>query len=162
VKRNPSFRGPKRVNLDETLIQIPLLTCCPALQHLLKHTILVSTALVMSVQRQHLRGVSRLLENRFFDDWKPRNMTRITILTLPYCLVDSVAWWYAHMIYTSSPKEKEMIFFCESFGYGGQDALDKRFYRSNGVRVPAEKGLNIPIMGFSLTPQYNGLFKSYP
>jgi hypothetical protein len=48
----------------------------------------------------------------------------------------------------SSPKEKEMIRYCKLFGYGGQGALDKRFYRSNGVSVPAENGSNIPIMGF--------------
>jgi hypothetical protein len=32
-----------------------------------------------------------------------------------------------------------MTRYCESFGYGGKDALDKRFYRSNGVSVPTEK-----------------------
>jgi hypothetical protein len=62
----------------------------------------------------------------------------------------------------SSPKEKEMNYYCESFIYGDQDALDKRFYRSNGVSVPIENGSNIPIMGFSLTSLYNGLFKSSP
>jgi hypothetical protein len=40
----------------------------------------------------------------------------------------------------SSPKEEEMIHYFESFGYGGKNALDKRFYRSNGVSVPAEDG----------------------
>jgi hypothetical protein len=28
-------------------------------------------------------------------------------------------------------KRKETIRYCESFGYGGKAALDKRFYRSN-------------------------------
>jgi hypothetical protein len=51
-----------------------------------------------------------------------------------------------------------MIYYCKSFGYGGQGALDKRFYRSNGVSIPVENGSNIPIMGFSLTSPYNGLF----
>jgi hypothetical protein len=55
-----------------------------------------------------------------------------------------------------------MIHYCESFGYGGQGALNTRFYRSNGVSVPAENGSNIPIMGFSLTSPYNELFKSSP
>jgi hypothetical protein len=59
-------------------------------------------------------------------------------------------------------KKKEMIHYCKSFRYGGQDALDKRFYRSNEVSVLAENGLNISIMGFSLTSPYNGLFKSSP
>jgi hypothetical protein len=55
-----------------------------------------------------------------------------------------------------------MIRYWKSFRYGGQGALDKRFYLSNGVSVPAENGSNIPIMGFSLTSPYNGLFKSPP
>jgi hypothetical protein len=59
-------------------------------------------------------------------------------------------------------KRKEMTRYCESFGYGGKDALDKRFYYSNGVSVPAEEGSIIPIIGFSLTSTYNGLFKSSP
>jgi hypothetical protein len=60
----------------------------------------------------------------------------------------------------SSPKEEETIYYCESFGYGGQGALDQRFYRSNGVSVPTKNGSNIPIMGFSLTSPYNRIFKS--
>jgi hypothetical protein len=48
-------------------------------------------------------------------------------------------------------KRKEMIHYCESFGYGGKCTLDKRFYHSNGVSVPVENGSNIPIMSFSLT-----------
>jgi hypothetical protein len=51
----------------------------------------------------------------------------------------------------SPPKEKEMIRYCKSFGYGGQGTLDKHFYRSKEVSVPAENRSNIPIMGFSLT-----------
>jgi hypothetical protein len=35
-------------------------------------------------------------------------------------------------------KTKEMTRYCESFGYGGKDTLDKRFYCSNEVSVPAE------------------------
>jgi hypothetical protein len=63
----------------------------------------------------------------------------------------------------SSQNEKETIRYCKSFGYGGQGALDKRFYRSNGVSVPAEKWIkhphhglftNIPLVGFSLTSFY--------
>jgi hypothetical protein len=57
-------------------------------------------------------------------------------------------------------KRKETIHYCESFRYGGNDALDKRFYRSNEVSVPAESGSSILIMGFSITSPYNGLFKS--
>jgi hypothetical protein len=37
-------------------------------------------------------------------------------------------------------KTKEMTRYCGSFGYGGKVALDKHFYRSNGVSVPAEDG----------------------
>jgi hypothetical protein len=66
------------------------------------------------------------------------------------------------MIYASSPKEKEMIHYCKSFRYGGQGALDKRFYRSNGVSVHVENRSNIPIMGFLLLSSYSGLFKSSP
>jgi hypothetical protein len=54
-----------------------------------------------------------------------------------------------------------MIRYCESFGYGGKCALNKRFYRSNGVSVPAENGSNISIMGFSLTSHIIG-FLSHP
>jgi hypothetical protein len=61
-----------------------------------------------------------------------------------------------------SPKEIEMICYCKSSGYGGQGALDKCFYHSNEVSVPVENGSNIPIMDFSLTSQYSGLFKSPP
>jgi hypothetical protein len=50
-----------------------------------------------------------------------------------------------------------MICYCKSFGYGGQGALDKRFYHSNEVSVPAENGSNIPIRGFSNHPP-SGLF----
>jgi hypothetical protein len=66
------------------------------------------------------------------------------------------------MTYTSSPKEKETTRYCKSFGYGGHGALDRRFYHSNEVSVPAENESNISIMGFSLTSTYNGLFKSSP
>jgi hypothetical protein len=45
-------------------------------------------------------------------------------------------------------KRKEMIRYCESFGYGGKCALDKHFYRSNGVSILAEKGSNIPSWDF--------------
>jgi hypothetical protein len=48
------------------------------------------------------------------------------------------------------------------FGYGGKCTLNKRFYCSNVVSVPVENGSNIPIMSFSLTSPYNGLFKSSP
>jgi hypothetical protein len=66
------------------------------------------------------------------------------------------------MTYTSSPKEEETICYHESLGYGGQSALGKRFYSSNRVSVPTGNGSNIPIMGLSLTPPYNGLFKPSP
>jgi hypothetical protein len=46
-------------------------------------------------------------------------------------------------------KTKETTHYYKSFGYGGKDALNKRFYRSNGVSVPAEEGQIIPIMGIS-------------
>jgi hypothetical protein len=61
-------------------------------------------------------------------------------------------------------KRKEMIRYCESFGYSGTSTLTHRFYYSNGVSVPAEDGYSkslmdqwyirthcIPIMGISLT-----------
>jgi hypothetical protein len=66
------------------------------------------------------------------------------------------------LVLTILTKRKEMIHYCESFGYGGKCAIDKHFYRSNGVSVPIENGSNISIMGFSLTSPYNGLFKSPP
>jgi hypothetical protein len=59
-------------------------------------------------------------------------------------------------------KRKEMIHYCELFRYSGKCALDKHFYHSNRVSVPVENRSNIPIMGFSLTSPYNGLFKSSP
>jgi hypothetical protein len=37
-------------------------------------------------------------------------------------------------------KTKEMTRYYGSFGYGGKDALDKCFYRSNGFSVPAKDG----------------------
>jgi hypothetical protein len=37
-------------------------------------------------------------------------------------------------------KKKETTHSCGSFGYGGKCALDKCFYRSNGVSVPTEDG----------------------
>jgi hypothetical protein len=64
------------------------------------------------------------------------------------------------MTYTSSAKEKDMIRYYGLFRYGGQGALDKRFYHSNGVSVPVEEGSNIFSMGFLLTSPYKGLFKS--
>jgi hypothetical protein len=59
-------------------------------------------------------------------------------------------------------KRKEITCYCESFGYGDKCALNKCFYHSNGVSIPAENGSNISIMGFSLTFPYNGLSKSSP
>jgi hypothetical protein len=38
------------------------------------------------------------------------------------------------------------------FGYGGQGALNKCFYHSNGVSVLAEEGPIIPIMSISHHP----------
>jgi hypothetical protein len=55
-----------------------------------------------------------------------------------------------------------MIRYYESFRYGGQGALDKRFYYSNEISVPTENGSNILIMCFSVTSTYNGDFKSFP
>jgi hypothetical protein len=57
-------------------------------------------------------------------------------------------------------KRKEMICYCESLGYGGKCALDKCFYHSNGVSVPVEEGLIIPIMGISHHPHIMG-FSNY-
>jgi hypothetical protein len=37
-------------------------------------------------------------------------------------------------------KTREMTRYCGSFRYGGKGALDKHFYRSSGVSVPAEDG----------------------
>jgi hypothetical protein len=45
-------------------------------------------------------------------------------------------------------KRKEMIRYCESFGYGGKCALNKGLYRSNRVSVPTQNGSNNPIMAF--------------
>jgi hypothetical protein len=59
-------------------------------------------------------------------------------------------------------ERKEMIRYCESIEYGGKYALNKRFYRSNGVSVPVENGSNIPIMGFSLTSPYFSQKKNIP
>jgi hypothetical protein len=58
-------------------------------------------------------------------------------------------------------KRKETIRYCELFGYGGKYALNKHFYRYNGVSVPVENGSKISIIGFSLASPFNGLFK-YP
>jgi hypothetical protein len=41
---------------------------------------------------------------------------------------------------TVHTKTKKMTRYCESFRYGGKGALDKHFYRSNGVSVPIEDG----------------------
>jgi hypothetical protein len=35
-------------------------------------------------------------------------------------------------------KTKGMAHYCRSFGYGGKGILNKRFYHSKGVSVPAE------------------------
>jgi hypothetical protein len=37
-------------------------------------------------------------------------------------------------------KRKEMICYCESFGYGGTSALTHHFHHSNRVSVPTEDG----------------------
>jgi hypothetical protein len=66
------------------------------------------------------------------------------------------------LILTILTKRKETIRYCESFGYDDKCALNKHFYRSNGVSVPIENGSNISIMCFLLTSLYNGLFKSSP
>jgi hypothetical protein len=54
-------------------------------------------------------------------------------------------------------KRKEMNCYCELFGYGGKCAINKHFYRSNGLSVLAENRANIPIMGFLPTSPYNEL-----
>jgi hypothetical protein len=37
-------------------------------------------------------------------------------------------------------QKKETARYCESFGYGGKDALNKRFCHSNGVSIYTEDG----------------------
>jgi hypothetical protein len=59
-------------------------------------------------------------------------------------------------------KRKEMIRYCESFRYGDKYALNKCFYRSNGVSVTTENKSNIPIMGFSLISPNNGFLNHPP
>jgi hypothetical protein len=59
LKWNPSFRGPKWVNLGDAWLRI-LQLACSALRHLLNHTIPVTTTMVTAVQRQHSCGVSGL------------------------------------------------------------------------------------------------------
>jgi hypothetical protein len=54
-----------------------------------------------------------------------------------------------------------MIRYCESFGYGGKCALDKYFYHSNRVSVPAEEGPTISTMGISHHPHIMG-FSNHP
>jgi hypothetical protein len=58
-------------------------------------------------------------------------------------------------------KNKETIYYYESFGYGSKCALNKHFYRSNGVSVPTENGSSILIMGFSLISHIMG-FLNHP
>jgi hypothetical protein len=58
-------------------------------------------------------------------------------------------------------KRKEMILYCQSFGYGDQCTFNKRFYRSNRVSIPAEEGSIIPIMGISHHP-HHGYFTHCP
>jgi hypothetical protein len=58
-------------------------------------------------------------------------------------------------------KRKETFCYCESFSYSDKCALDKHFYRSNGVSVPTEEGSIIPIMGISHHPHIMG-FSNHP
>jgi hypothetical protein len=102
----------------------------------------------MAVQRQYSCGVSGFLENCFFDDFDFRINKNYDFKS-----IDLLIGLGSLMTYTSSPKEKETIRYYKSFGYGGQDALYKRFYRSNRVRVPAEKWIKHP---------HHGLFTNIP
>jgi hypothetical protein len=59
-------------------------------------------------------------------------------------------------------KRKEMICYCESFGYGGTTLSNIVTNDLTHVGVPTENGSNILTMDFLLTSPYNGLFKSSP
>jgi hypothetical protein len=59
-------------------------------------------------------------------------------------------------------KRKEMIRYCESFGYSGTPLSNIVAKNLMHVSVPTENRSSIAIMGFSLTSLYNGLFKSPP
>jgi hypothetical protein len=59
-------------------------------------------------------------------------------------------------------KRKETIHYHELFGYSTTTLSNIVANDLTQVSVPAENGSNNPIMGFSLTSLYNGLFKSSP
>jgi hypothetical protein len=119
----------------------------------------VTTTMVTVTQRQHSCGVQRIAKNLILQ--RLRNLDsilelmRITTFKIANLLIGLGSLMICTHDVTTLTKRKEMTRYCKSFRYGGKCALGKRFYRSNGVSVPTENGLNIPIMGFSLTSPYN-------
>jgi hypothetical protein len=59
-------------------------------------------------------------------------------------------------------QKKEMIRYCESFGY--DDTMLSNIIANDlmHISVPVENESNNLIMDFSLTSPYNGIFKSSP
>jgi hypothetical protein len=106
----------------------------------------VTIAMVTTVQRQYSYGVSRFLENCFFDDFDFRINENYDFKSIDLLIGLGILMICTHDLYVLT-KRKETIRYCKSFGYGGQCAFDKRFYRSNGVSVLAEKWIKYPHRG---------------
>jgi hypothetical protein len=83
--------------------------------------------MVTAVQRQHSCEVSGLLEKLLLRRLETRKLFRNLMRTMIFDIAILLSQLGSLMIYnttyTSSSKEKEMIRYCKSFRYGGQDAL---------------------------------------
>jgi hypothetical protein len=69
-----------------------------------------------------------------------QNLVRITIFKIVILFVGLDSLKTRTHDLTVRTKTKETAHYCKSFGYGGKGTLDKHFYHSNGVSVPAEEG----------------------
>jgi hypothetical protein len=94
--------------------------------------------MVTAIQRQH--SCRALADCRKSDSSTVSNLAKIMIFNIVILFIGLGSLMTCTHDLTVVTKTKETTRYCESFGYGGKSALDKHFYRSNGVSVPTKEG----------------------
>jgi hypothetical protein len=131
------------VNLGEARLRILQLTCSN-FQHLLKHTILATIAMVTAIQRQHSRGA--LADSRKSDSLigfetqkRFRNLVRITIFMIAMLLIrlGSLMICTHNLTILTQKKRKDPLLRIVQIRW--QNALDNHFYHSNASQCTRRK-----------------------
>jgi Mn2+/Fe2+ NRAMP family transporter len=109
-----------------------------AFRRLLIHMILITTAMVMGVQKQHSCGA--LADCRKSDSSMVSNLAKISIFKIAVLFIGLSSLMPCTHDLTVLTKIKEMTRYCESFGYSGRNTLINVSNDLTHVSVPIKEG----------------------